>query len=155
MKKITLFILMVLFVFSCENNAAKQTSPAPAPVEKQLEEKDASREKEKQSEPTKEVSPPRVKEEGDNTITGIFKYMADAAIFKDCATDKKMSVAMEQGYLNLEKTYLRTVDGGTPVLIIVDGSIKTRKAMEGGKTESVLVVRKLLSLQKDKSCADK
>jgi copper homeostasis protein (lipoprotein) len=50
-------------------------------------------------------------------MRGMFQYMADAALFHECATGRKLPVAQEEGYLDLERTYLETRETpGQPIL---------------------------------------
>ena len=39
-------------------------------------------------------------------LEGMFRYMADAAIFRDCRSGKEFPVAMESSYIDLERAYL-------------------------------------------------
>ena len=39
-------------------------------------------------------------------MTGMFRYMADAALFTECLTEASFPVAQENDYLALERAYL-------------------------------------------------
>ena len=157
MKNTFLLIVLALSMWSCGENVQKKeetpTPPPPTVVQKKVSTKPSKTAPVKVDQ-DKTVSVVTEAKKDKNTVTGIFKYMADAAIFKDCNSGKKMGVAMDKAYLQLEKLYLATVEGGTPVFITLKGKIETRKAMEGKKTEQVLVIEKLLSLEKDKRCGE-
>lgn len=153
MKKTTFFVFLALFFIGCGSDAPKNETTEPAPlVKEEIETSTTPIPKDTVVAVESKAKNPIAREKKDDNITGIFKYMADAAIFRDCASGERMSVAMEQDYLNLERTYLKTVDGGTPVLIRVEGSYEMRNTMKGKKKEKVLVVKQLRSLEKDKDC---
>jgi uncharacterized lipoprotein NlpE involved in copper resistance len=40
-------------------------------------------------------------------MRGIYSYMADATIFMECQTGRKLSVALEGNNLSLERAYLK------------------------------------------------
>lgn len=69
-------------------------------------------------------------------LTGLFSYMADAASLRLCATGQRLPVAMEAGYLALERAYLaaRPADRpGQPLLVSLEGRITQRPSMEQGQ----------------------
>jgi len=77
---------------------------------------------------------------------GLFRYMADAALFVPCASGIQTPVAMEGGYLELERAYLAWTSGGSgvpgaPMHAWFAGSVEPRPAMEGDGTEAAFVVR--------------
>jgi len=75
-------------------------------------------------------------------VRGMFRYLADAAIFEECLTRRKLPVIMTGDYLALEKKYtsVRREPGG-PVLATVKGRIVERAGMEGPPRPSLLVER--------------
>ncbi len=69
------------------------------------------------------------------TLTGMFVYMADAATFTDCATGRRVPVAMEGGYRELERAYLeKRTNPGQPLFVSVLGRIENKPKMEGSGT---------------------
>lgn len=76
-------------------------------------------------------------------MRGMFRYMADAALFVDCSSQKKYPVAMEMDYINLEREYLTNTDAGNPLLVTLEGSLVYRPKMEGEGEILTLVVKKL------------
>lgn len=76
------------------------------------------------------------------TLRGMFRYMADAAIFEECLTRRKLPVIMAGDYLALERQYTKTRrEPGAPVLATLDGRIVERAGMEGPPRPSLLVER--------------
>jgi copper homeostasis protein (lipoprotein) len=75
-------------------------------------------------------------------MRGMFRYMADAAIFEECLTRRKLPVLTQGDYLALEKTYTRTRrEPGAAILVTLDGRIVERAGMEGPPRPSLLVER--------------
>ena len=84
---------------------------------------------------------------------GMFRYLADAALFRDCRDGKSYPVAMEGGYLELERAYLDSgIEGGTEVLVWLEGRYLERPPMEGNISEINLIVDKLHHLDPTKTC---
>jgi copper homeostasis protein (lipoprotein) len=75
-------------------------------------------------------------------LRGMFRYLADAGIFEECLTRRKLPVIMAGDYLALERQYttLRREPGG-PMLATLDGRIVERAGMEGPPRPSLLVER--------------
>lgn len=75
-------------------------------------------------------------------MRGMFRYMADTAIFEECLTRRKLPVIMAGDYLALEKAYTRMRrEPGAPLLATLDGRIVERVVMEGLPRPSLLVER--------------
>jgi heat shock protein HslJ/membrane-bound inhibitor of C-type lysozyme len=88
------------------------------------------------------------------SLSGTFVYMADAASFTDCATGRRVPVAMEGGYVEVERAYAEKRSApGAPVFVTVLGRIENKPKMEGPGTQPTLVVEKLESMDASKSCA--
>ncbi len=66
-------------------------------------------------------------------LTGMFRYMADAATFTECLTGRSYPVATEGAYIEAERAYARLEEQapGAPVLAILEGRLAMRPAMEG------------------------
>ena len=87
------------------------------------------------------------------TMQGMFSYMADAASFEECTTGRRLPVAMEGGYLDLERAYLAAKgEPGQPVMALVEGAIALRPPMEGPSPVPTLVVGKFLRLEPGATC---
>jgi copper homeostasis protein (lipoprotein) len=64
-------------------------------------------------------------------LTGMFTYLADAAVITLCADGRQLPVAMENDYIALERAYLQAyISPGQPGLVSVDGLITQRPSME-------------------------
>ena len=87
-------------------------------------------------------------------LHGMFRYLADAAMFEECLTGRAYPVAMEADYLALERAYLAMPDRapGAAVMASFDGDITQRPPMEGTGTETTVVVRRFVGLWPDHSC---
>lgn len=87
-------------------------------------------------------------------LEGMFRYFADAALFRDCRTGKSFPVAMEGAYIELERAYLNSgIEGGSEVMVHLRGRYLERPAMEGNHNEVKLIVDKLEKLDLENSCA--
>jgi heat shock protein HslJ len=76
-------------------------------------------------------------------MQGMFRYMADAARFRECRSGLQWPVAMSEDYLALEKAYsARRTAPGAELLVALDGRVEPRPRMEGKGTEPTLVVER-------------
>ena len=86
-------------------------------------------------------------------LEGMFRYMADTAIFRDCRSGKKFPVAMESRYIDLERAYLENrVEPGSEVLVRLRGRYLERPAMEGDQKEVQLIVDQVEETLPGESC---
>lgn len=70
-------------------------------------------------------------------LTGLYTYMADAAIFQDCATGKTFQV---MNNIALEKGYLQARGApGEPVFLMLNGHFSVQPSMEEGRMQKALV----------------
>jgi len=89
------------------------------------------------------------------TMEGMYKYMADAAMFKDCVTGKYYPVAFEEDSPALEKAYLEEVNGSNYfVKVSLKGKVVQRQKMEGKSTEETLIVEKFIDISGVKDCTE-
>lgn len=80
---------------------------------------------------------------------GEYRYMADAAIFKECSTGRQYSASG----IELEKGYSDTgVEAGTPVYVEVEGYYSIRPSMEDGQFDPALVQSGKIKFDKSASC---
>jgi copper homeostasis protein (lipoprotein) len=87
-------------------------------------------------------------------LEGMFRYMADAALFRDCRNNKSYPVSMEGGYIELERAYLNSgIEAGSEVMVKLRGRLLERPAMEGNTNKVKLIVDKLHKLLPDKTCS--
>jgi len=70
-------------------------------------------------------------------LTGLYTYLADAAVFKDCATGKIFpvvnNIALEKGYLQARSA------PGEPVFLMLNGYFSMQPSMEEGLMQKALV----------------
>jgi len=86
-------------------------------------------------------------------LEGMFRYMADAALFRDCRSNKVFPVSMENAYIELERTYLNSgVEPGSEVMVRLKGRMLERPAMEGNQNEVKLIVDKLHEVLPEETC---
>ncbi len=78
----------------------------------------------------------------DMFLGGMMTYMADAATFTECVTNRTYPIAQEGDYRALERAYLdQTAGPGAPLYVHVEGSLLMRPAMEGPDRRSLVVDR--------------
>ncbi len=100
------------------------------------------------------ASPPVATPAASASMTGLFTYMADAALFTDCRTGDRRPVAMEADYLALERAYLESrTEPGAALLVEFTGSVESRPAMEGDGTEKAVIVTRFERVLPGESCA--
>lgn len=86
-------------------------------------------------------------------MSGMYSYMADAAIFKDCKTGKKYPVAFEGEYITLERAYLKTRQtAGESLKVNLIGEIALRDGMDNQKDKQTLIVEKFINIIPKESC---
>lgn len=86
-------------------------------------------------------------------MTGLFRYLADAARFTDCTTGEAFPVAMEKDYPALERAYLesRPAPGG-PLMATLEGHFEQRPPMEGEGRATVLIVDRFEAVHPGREC---
>ena len=89
-------------------------------------------------------------------MAGMYSYMADAALFRDCATGERYPVAFEADNRALETGYLAVApEPGAEVLVKIEGRIEERPAMEGDGTEVSVILDRFIGAYPDKDCSTK
>ena len=127
-------VLLMLFAFgmsACEKNvessskeAVDQVDMMPMPVQAPSSDSDDAQD-----------------ESVGMTLEGMFRYMADAALFRDCRSGKAFPVAMEAKYIDLERAYLDSdVEPGSEIMVRLRGRYLERTGMEGDRMEVQLIV---------------
>lgn len=92
-------------------------------------------------------------EDGVLAMSGMYTYMADAAIFKPCNLDRTIPVAMVERHADLEQEYMhRRSAPGAPLMVRIDARLEEQPAMEGEGTEETVVVTKLDEVFEGRSC---
>lgn len=87
-------------------------------------------------------------------VTGMFTYLADAALISLCDDGRRLPVAMEGDYLALEKAYLATrPQPGQALLVEVDGLIASRLSMEDSQPpQPTLIVERFKNVRPRERC---
>jgi len=86
-------------------------------------------------------------------LEGMFRYMADAAIFRDCRSGKEFPVAMESRYIDLERAYLEARgEPGSELMVRLRGHYLERPAMEGDRNEVQLIIEQLEEVLPGEAC---
>lgn len=87
-------------------------------------------------------------------ISGLFIYMADAAVITLCADGSRLPVAMEGDFRALQAAYLKARPPfGRALLASVEGRIATRPSMEESlPPQDTLVVERFIRLSPQGSC---
>ena len=89
------------------------------------------------------------------TLSGMFRYLADAARFRECRSGIEWPVAMTDDYRALEHAYLgaRTAPGAE-LLISLEGRVEQRPRAEGRGAQATLVVERFLRIGPGTRCSD-
>jgi copper homeostasis protein (lipoprotein) len=89
-------------------------------------------------------------------LTGMFRYMADAAGITLCADGRRVPVAMEGDYKALEAAYRESgTKPGQPVLVSVEGAIAQRPSMEESQPpRPTLVVERYVNVWPRETCGN-
>jgi copper homeostasis protein (lipoprotein) len=89
-------------------------------------------------------------------LTGMFTYMADAAMILLCADGQRLPVAMEGDYPRLEAAYQKArSQPGQPLLASLEGLITQRPSMEESHpAQTTLVVERFIAVWPRESCSN-
>jgi copper homeostasis protein (lipoprotein) len=89
-------------------------------------------------------------------LLGMFRYQADAASIRLCATSARLPVAMEADYRRLEQAYLKAQPEdrtGQPSLVNLEGLITNRPSAEPGRgPQRTLVVERFVGVHPGQEC---
>ena len=87
------------------------------------------------------------------TMRGMYVYMADAGLFTECLTGRRMPVAMEADNRALESAYAKVRrEPGDSLLAVVDGRIAQRMPMEGPGPVATLIAERFVGIRPGESC---
>jgi copper homeostasis protein (lipoprotein) len=90
------------------------------------------------------------------TMRGMYRYMADAALFEECISGRRFQVAQEADNLALERAYLDARrEPGEPILVSLQGRIAERPAMEGEAMVLTVVPERFLGISPGETCGVK
>ena len=86
-------------------------------------------------------------------MRGMYRYMADAAVFEECLTRRRFPVSMEADNVALERAYLAAqAQPGEPVLASFEGRIARRPAMESDGTVLSVVPERFIGVWPGEGC---
>lgn len=86
-------------------------------------------------------------------MRGMYRYMADAGQFADCATGKRYPVAPEMDVAALEVAYTRAPHApGADLLVEFDGRIAERPRRDGGGSEPTVIVDRHKAVRPGETC---
>lgn len=86
-------------------------------------------------------------------LRGVYSYMADAGLFTECLTGKRLPVAQEADNAALESAYTKAHPAaGAALLATVDGRIAMRRPMEGPGPQPTLIVDRFQGLSAGSGC---
>ena len=89
-------------------------------------------------------------------LSGMFRYMADAARFRECRSGLQWPVEMSGDYRTLERVYsARREAPGADLMVSLQGRIEQRPKMEGDGTEPTLVVEKFVDASPGRKCEER
>jgi heat shock protein HslJ len=87
-------------------------------------------------------------------LRGMYSYLADAPLFVDCSSGKRMPVAMVADNRALERAYLQERQiPGEPLLVILEGRIEPMAPMEGPGLVDTLIPERFIGIQTENNCA--
>lgn len=93
---------------------------------------------------------------GDVRLSGMYLYMADAAILDECRSRTRYPVAIEGAHIDLERAYLaERSEPGAPLLARFTGAIEMRPRMEGGGERPFVTVSAFGSVSPGETCYDR
>jgi copper homeostasis protein (lipoprotein) len=86
-------------------------------------------------------------------MRGMYRYLADAAVFMECRTSRRMPVAMEADNAALERAYLDAVDEpGRDLLAVITGRIVERVPMDGDTPSPAVVPVEFHAVRPGETC---
>jgi copper homeostasis protein (lipoprotein) len=89
-------------------------------------------------------------------LSGMFRYMADAARFRDCGSGLQWPVEMSGDYRTLERVYLaRRTAPGAELLVSLQVRIAQRPKMDSAGAAPVLVVEKFVDAMPGGKCEER
>lgn len=92
---------------------------------------------------------------GTRSLQGLYSYMADAALFLDCATQERYPVATEGDNAALERAYSTAkVAPGARLLVTVEGRLEPRPKVDHRGTEPTLIVERFVRTWPQQTCGD-
>jgi uncharacterized lipoprotein YbaY/heat shock protein HslJ/uncharacterized lipoprotein NlpE involved in copper resistance len=89
-------------------------------------------------------------------MRGMYRYMADAALFEECLSGRSFPVAFEADNRSLERAYLDAPhEPGAPVLVSLQGRLALRPSMEGDALQITLIPERFIGIWPRETCGTK
>jgi len=86
-------------------------------------------------------------------MRGLYRYLADAGLFTECLTGRRLSVAQEQDNAALEAAYATARrQPGEELLVSLEGRIAMRPKIEGEGLQPTLVVERFTDVWPGETC---
>jgi len=86
-------------------------------------------------------------------LTGMYTYMADAAMFEDCASGERLPVLIEAAHIDVERAYLEMrTDPGAPLLLTARFEVVERPPEPGMPVRKHLRVVKFDRFRPEDDC---
>ena len=87
------------------------------------------------------------------TMRGMYRYMADAALFEECLSGRRFQVAQEADNIALERAYLEAQrQPGEALLVSIQGRIAEHPAMEGDAMVLTVVPEHFIGVWPGETC---
>jgi len=87
------------------------------------------------------------------TMRGMYRYMADAALFEECLSGRRFQVAQEADNIALERAYLEAQrQPGEALLVSIQGRIAERPAMEGDALVLTVIPEHFIGVWPGETC---
>ena len=103
-----------------------------------------------------EVSPPRSEPEtaGDNRLAGMFGYVGDAPVFRDCRNNRVYPVARDGDFDELEKAYLYSgTKAGEELMVNLEGRLVVKPSVNPNERKISLIVDSFKALFPEENCS--
>lgn len=95
---------------------------------------------------------PEISIEGESR-TGLYSYYADAALFTDCVSGKKLPLHLNATSLELERAYGQAgLNSAQPMLVEIIGQVEVRPGMEKGTQLPHMVASQLIRVSDEQEC---
>ncbi len=86
-------------------------------------------------------------------MRGMFRYMADAAVFAECQSGQRWPVAMEGEYKTAEAAYLSArKQPGEELMVDLEGQVAMRPNPDSGRPTPTLVIERYIGIRPGETC---
>jgi copper homeostasis protein (lipoprotein) len=101
-----------------------------------------------------EEAPPVENPDTGTRLEGMFHFLADAPLFRDCRTGKVFPVAMAGPFIELQRAYFNSgITSGEELKVAVHGRFLERPEMESNSSEIMLIIDSFDSILETMDCA--